>query len=123
MAPRPETARPLVPGPGIDPEQHLAALGIEVLHLAVLDTSGTLRQKRFRLPRAAGLIREAVPDGPGGLPRTLLEAAERFAASKLAGDLVGEAFARHYAATRIEEDQQTRRHVPATGRARYLDHV
>ena len=58
MAPRPETARPLLPGPGIDPEQHLAALGIEVLHLAVPDTSGTLRQKRFRLPRAAGLIRD-----------------------------------------------------------------
>jgi glutamine synthetase len=58
MPPRQEKTAALAPPPGTDPEAHLAGLGIEVLHLAVPDTSGTLRQKRFRLPRAAGLIRD-----------------------------------------------------------------
>jgi glutamine synthetase len=70
-----------------------------------------------------GPARDLVPDELGELPRTLLEAAERFAASEIARDLTGEAFVTHYAATRIEEDRQMRLHVPAAERARYLDQV
>jgi glutamine synthetase len=60
---------------------------------------------------------------PPGLPRTLLEAAERFAASDIARDLIGEPFISHYAATRAEEDRQLRLLVSPAERARYLDHV
>jgi glutamine synthetase len=74
-------------------------------------------------PPVTGPAREIVPDTAGELPRTLLEAAERFAASDIARDLVGEAFASHYAATRVEEDRQMRLLVPPAERARYLDHV
>jgi glutamine synthetase len=70
-------------------------------------------------PPVAGPAREVPP----GLPRTLLEAAERFAASAIATDLAGETFTSHYAATRAEEDRQLRLLVPASERARYLDHV
>ena len=74
-------------------------------------------------PPVTGPARGIVPDAAGELPRTLLEAAERFAASDIARDLVGEAFASHYAATRVEEDRQMRLLVPPAERARYLDHV
>jgi hypothetical protein len=53
MASRQEKTTALVPPAGADPEAHLAGLGIEILHLAIPDTSGTLRQKRFRLPASA----------------------------------------------------------------------
>src|ERR1019366_1492551 len=74
-------------------------------------------------PPVTGPARGIVLDAAGELPRTLLEAAERFAASDIARDLVGEAFPSHYAATRVEEDRQMRLLVPPAERARYLDHV
>jgi glutamine synthetase len=81
-------------------------------------------ERRLLPPQpATGPARDLVPAELGELPRTLLEAAERFAASEIARDLTGETFATHYAATRIEEDRQMRRHVPAAERARYLDQV
>ncbi len=103
--------------PGADVNPWLAAA------LALGGALHGIEQRLLPGPPVTGPAREIVPDGLGELPRTLLEAAERFAASELAEDLVGEAFARHYAATRIEEDRQMRRHVPAAERARYLDHV
>ncbi len=70
-------------------------------------------------PPVDGPAREVPP----GVPRTLLEAAERLAASDLAKDLAGARFVAHYAATRAEEDRQMRLLVPPAERARYLDHV
>ena len=54
---------------------------------------------------------------------TLRHAAERFAASALARDLFGEAFVRHYAATRLWEAQEQERHVNDWQLARYFEIV
>jgi glutamine synthetase len=99
--------------PGADANPWLAAA------LAVGGAVHGLEQRLEAPPPVAGPAREVPP----GLPRTLLEAAERLAASDLARDLAGEEFVSHYAATRAEEDRQLRLLVPAAERARYLDHA
>ena len=99
--------------PGADANPWLTAA------LAVGGAVHGLEQRLDPPPPVAGLAREVLP----GVPRTLLEAAERLAASDLARDLAGEEFVRHYAATRAEEDRQLRLLVPAAERARYLDHA
>ena len=89
---------------------------------AALAVGGAVHGLERRLdppPPATGPAREMPP----GIPRTLLEAADRLAASDLAKDLVGEDFVRHYATTRAEEDRQLRLLVPSFERARYLDHA
>lgn len=57
------------------------------------------------------------------LPRNLLEASERFAASPIALELFGPAFVEHYAASRIAEEEACRRFVPAQEQLRYLQQV
>lgn len=99
--------------PGADANPWLAAA------LAVGGAVHGLEQRLDPPPPVAGPAREVPP----GVPRTLLEAAERLAASDLARDLAGEEFVSHYAATRAEEDRQLRMLVPAAERARYLDHA
>jgi glutamine synthetase len=99
--------------PGADVNPWLAAA------LAVGGAVHGLERRLDPPPPVDGPAREVPP----GLPRTLLEAAERFAASDVARDLAGEEFTAHYAATRAEEDRQLRLLVPAAERARYLDHV
>jgi glutamine synthetase len=99
--------------PGADANPWLAAA------LAVGGAVYGLEQRLDPPPPVAGPAREVPP----GVPRTLLEAAERLAASDLARDLAGAEFVRHYAATRAEEDRQLRLLVPAAERARYLDHA
>ncbi|MEQ8662952.1 MAG: glutamine synthetase family protein, partial [Gammaproteobacteria bacterium] len=74
-------------------------------------------------PETTGIGRTLVHEAIGPLPRTLLEAAERFVASARARRLFGDAFVDHYAASRIAEDEALRRHVSACERARYLFHV
>jgi len=59
----------------------------------------------------------------GPLPRTLLEAAERMRASKLARELFGDRFVDHYTESCIQEDHLMRRHISAFERRRYLHHV
>jgi len=99
--------------PGADANPWLAAA------LAVGGAVHGLEQRLDPPAPVAGPAREVPP----GVPRTLLEAAERLAASHLARDLAGEEFVTHYAATRAEEDRQLRLLVPAAERARYLDHA
>jgi glutamine synthetase len=99
--------------PGADANPWLAAA------LAVGGAVHGLEKRLDPPPPVVGPAREVPP----GVPRTLLEAAERLAASNLARDLAGEEFVSHYAATRAEEDRQMRLLVPAAERARYLDHA
>jgi glutamine synthetase len=99
--------------PGADASPWLAAA------LAIGGAVHGLEKRLEAPPPVAGPAREVPP----GVPRTLLEAAERLAASDLAKDLAGEEFVSHYATTRAEEDRQLRLLVPAAERARYLDHA
>jgi glutamine synthetase len=55
------------------------------------------------------------------LPRTLSEAAERFANSKAAKELFGEAFVAHYAASRDWEEREFRRAVTDWELSRYFE--
>ncbi len=55
------------------------------------------------------------------LPRSLGEAARRFAASQPAIALFGEAFVEHYAATRDWEDREGRRAITDWQLARYFE--
>ncbi len=57
------------------------------------------------------------------LPRHLLEAAERFEASKTARRLFGDRFVDHFVRSRKVEDTVFRRHVSGFERARYIDVV
>jgi glutamine synthetase len=64
---------------------------------------------------------DAGTDGPGRLPRTLREATERFAASKPARALFGEAFVQHYAATRAWEVREFDKAVTDWELSRYFE--
>jgi glutamine synthetase len=55
------------------------------------------------------------------LPSSLAEATRRFAASKVARELFGDAFVDHFAATREWEDRQARKHVSDWDLARYFE--
>jgi len=55
------------------------------------------------------------------LPRTLMEASERLAASKPARALFGDAFVEHYAATRAWEEREFRKHVSDWELERYFE--
>lgn len=103
--------------PGADTNAHLA---FAMLLGAGLDG---IERGLEAPPATTTLGRELVHPGIGPLPRTLLEAAERMAASPLARRLFGDAFVDHYTASCIQEDHLMRRHVPAFERARYLHHV
>lgn len=61
--------------------------------------------------------------GPVALPRTLLEAAERFDASSAAREIFGDSFVEHVAATAEAEDATCRRMVSPAERLRYLHYV
>lgn len=103
--------------PGADTNAHLA---FAMLLGAGLDG---IERRLEPPPATTGIGRELVHPDIGPLPRTLLEAAERMAASPLARRLFGDAFVDHYAASCIQEDHLMRRHVSAFERARYLHHV
>lgn len=62
-------------------------------------------------------------DGLAPLPRTLLEAAERFDASSASRELFGNRFVEHVAATAAAEDAACRRMVSPAERLRYLHYV
>jgi len=55
------------------------------------------------------------------LPRTLMEAAEKLAASKAARELFGDAFVEHYAATRDWEEREFRKHISDWELERYFE--
>jgi glutamine synthetase len=55
------------------------------------------------------------------LPRTLWEAAQRLKASEVAGDLFGEDFVHHFAASREWEEREFRRHITDWELARYFE--
>ncbi|MBL8697738.1 MAG: glutamine synthetase [Alphaproteobacteria bacterium] len=55
------------------------------------------------------------------LPRTLMEASERLAASKPARALFGDAFVDHYAATRAWEEREFRKHISDWELDRYFE--
>lgn len=81
-------------------------------------------EHRLRAPQPRDDIgREFIDETIGPLPRNLLEAGERLAASSIAKALFGEQFIEHYARTRILEDEALRRHVSDFERRRYLHHV
>jgi glutamine synthetase len=61
--------------------------------------------------------------GGSGLPRDLVEAADRFSASTTARELFGAAFVEHYAAARRAEAGACHRFVSSDERNRYLDYV
>jgi glutamine synthetase len=61
--------------------------------------------------------------GAAKLPRNLLEAAERFAASKEALDLFGPSFVEHFSASRTAEEEACRRFVSFQEQQRYLQEV
>lgn len=63
------------------------------------------------------------PEAAARFPRTLLEAAERFAASALARETFGEAFVEHFAYSRRMEDLAYRRAVTEWEVRRYLEVV
>ena len=63
------------------------------------------------------------PEGVPGLPRDLLEAAERLEACRPARALFGERFIDYFCATRRHEDAVVRGHVSAFERARYIEVV
>lgn len=62
------------------------------------------------------------PGGPG-LPRDLVEAADRFSASTPARELFGAAFVEHHAAARNAESAACHRFVSLEERTRYVDYV
>lgn len=55
------------------------------------------------------------------LPRTLMEAANRFKTSKAARALFGDAFVEHYAATREWEEREFRKHISTWELDRYFE--
>jgi len=59
----------------------------------------------------------------GALPRSLLEAADRFGSSKVAQELFGWEFVDHLTASRMAEEAACRRFVSPQERARYLHQV
>jgi glutamine synthetase len=61
--------------------------------------------------------------GGSGLPRDLVESADRFSASTSARDLFGSAFVEHYAAARHAEAAACHRFVSSEERDRYVDYV
>jgi glutamine synthetase len=61
--------------------------------------------------------------GAAMLPRNLLEAAERFAASKEALELFGPSFVEHFSASRIAEEDACRRFVSYQEQQRYFQQV
>jgi glutamine synthetase len=61
--------------------------------------------------------------GAAVLPRNLLEAAERLAASKEALDLFGPSFVEHFSASRLAEEEACRRFVSYQEQQRYLHQV
>ncbi len=111
----PETTRIEFRVPAADTNPHLAlalALGAGLWGI----------ENKIALPeRATGDVRAFVPKGLRALPRTLLEAAERLAASAVAKELFGAAFVDHFVMTRKHEDASLRRAVSAAERARYLE--
>lgn len=103
--------------PGADAAPHLcAAMLIAAAAYGI--------ENEIEPPEPTGeTARTIVPEEIGPLPRTLLEAADRLAASGLARKLLGDAFVDHYAAALVAEDEVFRLHVSAFERARYLHHV
>lgn len=67
--------------------------------------------------------RELVPEGLEALPRNLLEASERLAASKAARQCFSDAFIDHFVRSRRREVDAIDRHVSAFERARYIEVV
>jgi glutamine synthetase len=72
-------------------------------------------------PAVEGNAYDDPGEGSQPLPSTLGEAAERFAASKVARELWGDTFVDHFAATRRWEDREHRKHVPDYDLARYFE--
>ncbi len=70
-----------------------------------------------------GDAREVVPDGLRPLPRNLLEASERLAASDEARALFSDAFIDYFVRSRRREIEVADRHVSAFERARYIEVV
>jgi glutamine synthetase len=64
---------------------------------------------------------ELPPDPPHELPRTLMQASERLAASAVARDWLGDVFVDHFAASRAWEEREFRKHVTDWELQRYFE--
>jgi glutamine synthetase len=62
-------------------------------------------------------------DGPGALPQTLWDAAQRLKASDAARNLFGDEFVDHFAATREWEEREFRKHISDWELARYFEAI
>ena len=62
-------------------------------------------------------------DGPGALPQTLWDAAQRLKASAAARDLFGDEFVDHFASTREWEEREFRKHISDWELARYFEAI
>jgi len=71
----------------------------------------------------AGDGRDLVPEGLEALPRNLLEASERLAASEAARQCFSDAFIDYFVRSRRREVEAIERHVSAFERARYIEVV
>ena len=85
--------------------------------------SGESRSDSTRRRRSSPPADGRAPAGTAPLPRDLVDAADRFAASAAARELFGPAFVEHFAASRRAEAAACHRFVSAEERDRYLDQV
>jgi glutamine synthetase len=63
------------------------------------------------------------PEGPGALPRTLWDAAQRLKESEAARNLFGDEFVDHFASTREWEEREFRKHISDWELARYFEAI
>lgn len=99
--------------PGADANPYLA--------LAAVVGLGLLGWERNEAPPEPVTANAYAAPGAPPLPRTLGEAADRFVASERAAALLGEAFVKHYAATRRWEERQYQAAVTDWELARYFE--
>lgn len=115
VATAPEDARVEFRIPAADTNPYLA--------LALCLGAGLWGLERETEPPApvTGDGREVVPDGLDALPRNLLQASDRLAASEVARHLFSDAFIDHFVRSRRREVEAVGRHVSAFERARYIE--
>jgi len=119
VADRPDEARLELRIPGADTSPHLCLA--MMLGAAVWGIERVLEAPPPVVPPMNG--RDVVDPGIGRLPRSLLEAAERFERSAVAAELFGAPFVSHFSRSRVAEDAACRKFVAPQERLRYLHQV
>jgi glutamine synthetase len=117
MSSAPETARIEFRVPAADTNPFLA------MALALGAGLGGIEGGTAPPPPIEGDAREVVPEGLEPLPRNLLEASERLAASAQARACFSDTFIDYFVASRRREIEIADRHVSAFERARYIEVV